>query len=172
MRYLYIFLFLFICSTRVMAADLPLDPWQGSNPVDDRVYYYVRNGIGDKPGELDKYKMDRKQYTGEATTFGTAQGQEMIAPEVNTTNILLMTEHLRKVGFQIPKSYDDGIRNAPAWFRQRYMRVLNDMNNAYRSGKTTPETFWFSTVKNRVENATGLSLENFVDTSFKIMEGR
>jgi len=172
MRYLYIFLFLSVCTSKLMAADLPLDPWQGSNPVDDRVYYYVRNGIGDKPGELDKYKMDRTQYTGEATTFGEARGQEMLAPEVNTTNILLMTNHLRKLGYQIPESYDDGIKNAPAWFRRRYMRVLNEMNNAYNTGSATPETFWAETVKRRVERGTGLSLENFVGTSFKIMEGR
>ena len=172
MRHFYVFLLLFVLIGKVQAADLPLDPWQGSNPIDDRVYYYVRNGIGDKPGELDKYKMDRTKYTGEATTFGTAMGQEMIAPEVNTTNILLMTDHLRKLGFRIPASYDEKIKNAPAWFRQRYMRVLSEINEAYRSKKSSPETYWFSNVKRNFESASGLSLDSFVETSFKIMEGR
>lgn len=172
MRYLYVFLFLFALVGKVQSADLPLDPWQGSNPVDDRVYYYVRNGIGDKPGELDKYKMDRTKYTGEATTFGTATGQEMIAPEVNTTNILLMTNHLRKLGFQIPASYDDKIKNAPAWLRQKYMAALNELNNAYHSKSATPETYWASNVKRNFESASGLSLDNFIETSLKIMEGR
>ncbi len=167
----------------VCASDLPADPWATRSPVEDRMYntseilnvregtaVRVRQGIGDAPGELDGYKMDRTKYTGEATTFGVAYGQEMIAPEVNKANILLMTEHLRKVGYAIPKEYDTYIKNAPAWYQRQYMQALQELDSS--GGSESPILKMSHDFKAFVERKTGLSLENFVDTSFKVINGQ
>ncbi len=170
-------------SFSVTASDLPADPWATRSPVEDRMYntseilnvregtaVRVRQGIGDSAGELDSYKIDRTQYTGEATTFGKAYGQEMIAPEVNKANILLMTEHLRKVGYGIPKEYDSYITNAPAWYQRQYMEALKELESA--GGSKSPILKMPHDFKAFIESKTGLSLENFVDTSFKVINGQ
>ncbi len=183
MRLTPITLLLCIAIMPVWASDLPADPWATRSPVEDRMYntseilnvregtaVRVRQGIGDSAGELDSYKIDRTQYTGEATTFGKAYGQEMIAPEVNKANILLMTEHLRKVGYGIPKEYDTYITNAPAWYQRQYMDALQELESSGSSKSPIlkmPHDF-----KAFIESKTGLSLENFVDTSFKVINGQ
>lgn len=112
--------------------------------------------------------MDRKKYTGESTTFGGAQGQEMIAPEVNKTNILMMTAHLRKVGYAIPPEYDDYIMQAPDWYQRKYMQALQNLS----SNNSSPILKISKSFKEAIEKSTGLSLENFVDTSIKVMDGK
>lgn len=160
-----------------LAQELPADPWVGRSPVQDRMdnvtvnvregqAVRVRQGIGDAEGPRDAYKMDRTQYTGEATTFGGAYGQEMIAPEVNKVNIQLMTDHLRKMGYEIPPEYDRYIDQAPAWYRQKYMQALRSLNQS----SDDPSIKMAANFKKWLEQATGLSLENFVDTSFKVID--
>ena len=52
-------------------------------------------------------KFGRLNYTGDVTTYGTAYGQEMLAPEVNQHNMNVMLQHLRELGYKIPESYDN-----------------------------------------------------------------
>ncbi len=179
MKYIIIFL-LSLFSVPVMA-QLPSNPWTTRSPVQDRLNnsivttreseaVRVRQGIGDSPGERDHYKIDRTQFTGEATTWGEAYGQEMIAPEVNTSNILLMTNHLRKVGYQIPAEYDDYIKQAPGWYKEKYMAALQELSSS--SLEKDPVTGIANNFKKIIEEKTGLSLENFVNTSFNVIEGK
>ena len=162
-------------------AQLPSNPWATQSPVQDRLNnsivttreseaVRVRQGIGDSPGERDQYKIDRTQFTGEATTWGEAQGQEMIAPEVNTSNILLMTNHLRKVGYQIPAEYDDYIKEAPTWYKEKYLSALQELNSATMD--KDPITGIAQNFRKFIEEKTGVSLENFVNTSFNVIEGK
>ena len=94
----------------------------------------------------------------------------MIAPEVNTSNILLMTNHLRKVGYQIPAEYDDYIKEAPTWYKEKYLSALQELNSATMD--KDPITGIAQNFRKFIEEKTGLSLENFVNTSFNVIEGK
>ena len=134
---------------------LPVDPWSRAR---DRSGIETWRGSGNH---------GRLNYVGEATTYTDAQGQEMIAPEVNRHNMLVMTEHLRKMGYKIPDSYDQKIRDMP----QTYARYLR---NAY--DKSTSSTLsddplgaLFSGVMSNVEEGTGLDFENILFNSIDIL---
>ena len=135
---------------------LPVDPWARAR---------VNNGT---PTWRGSGRNDRGlNYIGEATTYGDAMGQEMIAPEVNRHNMLVMTEHLRNLGYKIPDSYDQKIRDMP----QTYARYLR---NAY--DKSTSSTLsddplgaLFSGVMSNVEEGTGLDFENILFNSIDIL---
>ena len=78
---------------------LPVDPWARARD---------KSGVKTWRGSGQHGKLN---YIGEATTYGTAMGQEMIAPEVNRHNMLVMTQHLRDLGYDIPADYDEKIKN-------------------------------------------------------------
>ena len=61
---------------------LPVDPWARARD---------RSGIRTWRGSGQHGKLN---YIGEATTYTTASGQEMIAPEVNRHNMIVMLDHL------------------------------------------------------------------------------
>ncbi len=94
---------------------LPVDPWALSRD---------RSGIQTWRGSAQHGKLN---YVGDATTYGTAMGQEMIAPEVNRHNMVVMLEHFRKLGYKIPKSYNKGVMNAPARYGEKLQEKYNDM---------------------------------------------
>jgi len=52
-------------------------------------------------------KVPLPKFVGENTTWTKAQGQKAIAPEVNIANMIIMTNHLRKLGYNIPPEFDD-----------------------------------------------------------------
>ncbi len=183
MRFLLMPVWLCFLSSFVVAGELPVNPWINRSPVEDRISntsailnvregsaMRVRAGVGDKPGQRDVYKIDRNLYTGEATTFGPAYGQEMIAPEVNEANILLMMEHLRKIGYNIPREYDSYIVNAPEWYQRKYMEIFQKLNSAANSNN--PIIRIPHDLLKDLEAKTGLSLENFFNTSVKVMKGQ
>ncbi len=93
---------------------LPVDPWARAR---DKTNTQTWRGSG-QHGKLN--------YVGEATTFGDAMGQEMIAPEVNRHNMLVMTQHLRNMGYKIPAGYDQKIKDMP----QTYKRYLREAYNS------------------------------------------
>ena len=103
-------------------------------------------------------------YTGDVTTYGTAYGQEMLAPEVNNHNMKVMLQHLRNLGYKIPESYDNKFQN----FTQDY---ANDLRKAY-SGlghQNNPFDTMFSGILDVVEDQSGLDMENLLFNSFDLM---
>lgn len=103
-------------------------------------------------------------YTGEVTTYDTAQGQEMLAPEVNQHNIKVMLDHLRNLGYKIPESYNDKYSN----FLSDYKRELQ---NAY-SGlghQNNPFDTMFSGLLDVFEEGTGLDIENLLFNSLDLL---
>lgn len=103
-------------------------------------------------------------YTGEVTTYGTAFGQEMLAPEVNNHNMKVMLQHLRDLGYKIPESYDNRFGN----FLQDY---ASDLRKAY-SGlghQNNPFDTMFSGFLDVVEDQSGLDMENLLFNSFDLM---
>ena len=103
-------------------------------------------------------------YTGEVTTYGTAQGQEMLAPEVNQHNIKVMLDHMRNLGYKIPESYNDKYAN----FLSDYKK---DLQNAY-SGigqQNNPFDTMFSGMLDVFEEGTGLDIQNLLFNSLDLL---
>ena len=98
------------------------------------------------------------------TTYGTAYGQEMLAPEVNTHNMNMMVQHLRNLGYKIPASYDNKFVN----FTKEYAQ---DLRTAYDGlGKQgNPFDTMFSGFLDVVEDQSGLDMENILFNSFDLM---
>ncbi len=138
---------------------LPADPWAESSPLQEQEQ--VRRG--------ETMGIPLPEFTGENTTFNTAMGQEMIAPEVNITNMLLMTEHLRKLGYEIPPELDDVIRNAPSDLRDKIGAALNDLQNGDQSD---PIRKGYNFIAKGLEQGTGLSIENLLMNSLRILDSK
>ncbi len=139
--------------------NLPADPWEEASPLQEQTEIRTRQTMG----------VPLPEFTGEKTTYNTAMGQEMIAPEVNITNMLLMTEHLRKLGYEIPPELDDVIRNAPSDLRDKIGESLNDLQNGDQSD---PIRKGYNFIAKGLEQGTGLSIENLLMNSLKILDSK
>ena len=136
---------------------LPVDPWARAR---------VNNG---DPTWRGSGRNDRGlNYVGEATTYGDNYGQEMIAPEVNRHNMLVMTQHLRNMGYKIPKSYDQKIREMPQTYA-RYLRNAYDKSMGQSTLENDPLGALFSGMISNVEEGTGLDFENLLFNSIDIL---
>lgn len=131
---------------------LPVDPWARAR---DRTNTQTWRRSGNH-GYLN--------YVGEATTWGDATGQEMIAPEVNRHNMLVMTEHLRKIGYKIPASYDQKIKNMP----NAYKSLLRENYDRLPSADDPLGKSFYQMMKN-VESGTGLDFENILFNTMDIL---
>lgn len=131
---------------------LPVDPWARARD---------KSGVKTWRGSGQHGKLN---YIGEATTYGTAMGQEMIAPEVNRHNMLVMTQHLRDLGYKIPASYDQGIKDLP----KNYARQLREAYDSIGHGNNPFDTM-FSGFLDVVEDQSGLDMENILFNSIDIL---
>jgi len=131
---------------------LPVDPWAKAR---DKSGIETWRGSG---------QHGRLNYVGEATTFGDAQGQEMIAPEVNRHNMLVATEHLRKLGYKIPASYDEKIKKLPETYRKMLREKFDEV---YSAQDPFGKSFVF--MMDGFEEGTGLDLENILFNSINIL---
>ncbi len=135
---------------------MPVDPWARAR---DRTNTQTWRGSGRHDRGLN--------YVGEATTYGTAMGQEMIAPEVNRHNMLVMLEHLRGMGYKIPDSYDQNIKDMPKNYA-RYLRESYDSIGA-TDMKTDPLGGITRSLMNNFEDGTGLDIENLLFNSIDVL---
>jgi len=131
---------------------LPVDPWARARD---------RSGIKTWRGSGQHGKLN---YIGEATTYGEAMGQEMIAPEVNRHNMIVLTQHLRNLGYKIPESYDQNIRDLP----QNYARQLRAAYNSIGHGNNPFDTV-FAGFLDSFEEASGLDVENLLFNSIDLL---
>ncbi len=131
---------------------LPVDPWARAR---DKSGKQTWRGSGNH---------GRLNYVGEATTYGTAMGQEMIAPEVNRHNMLVMTQHLRDLGYKIPAGYDQKIKDMP----QAYAKQLREAYDSIGHGNNPFDTM-FSGFLDVVEDQSGLDMENILFNSIDLM---
>ena len=131
---------------------LPVDPWAAAR---DRSGTSTWRGSGNH---------GRQNYTGEATTYTDAQGQEMIAPEVNRGNMIIMLEQLRRLGYKIPESYDQKIRDMPSAYgnllRENYDKI---------GGLKDPLSSNFHRIMSNVEDGTGLDFDNLLFNSVDLL---
>ena len=131
---------------------LPVDPWARARD---------KSGIKTWSGSGQHGKLN---YIGEATTFGEAHGQEMIAPEVNRHNMLVATQHLRNLGYKIPKSYDQKIKNMPQAYAAHLRKAYDGLGNQHN-----PFDTMFSGILDVVEDQSGLAMENILFNSIDIL---
>ncbi len=103
-------------------------------------------------------------YTGEVTTYGTAYGQEMLAPEVNNHNMKVMLQHLRDLGYKIPESYDTKFQN----FIQNYADELRQTYNGL-GHQNNPFDTMFSGFLDVVEEYSDLDMENLLFNSINLI---
>ncbi len=131
---------------------LPVDPWATAR---DRSGVETWRGSG---------RHGRLNYVGEATTYTDAQGQEMIAPEVNRHNMVVGLDHLRKLGYKIPDEYDSIIKKAPSSYR-------NKLQQSMAATKSASDPFSKSLIRmmGLFERGTGLDLENIMFNSIKLL---
>ncbi|MGD9638475.1 MAG: hypothetical protein AB7U85_05395 [Alphaproteobacteria bacterium] len=142
-------------STVTTKSGLPSDPWRGSgNSI---------NGVNSNTdARITNY---RPQYTGQSTTWNTAMGQDAIAPEVNINNMLVMTNHLRSLGYNIPPSFDNFIKTAPAKLRKKIMKALKEV----KKGGSDPLSNVLATVIQDAEDSSGMTTENILGTSLNLI---
>ena len=131
---------------------LPVDPWAKAR---DRSGIETWRGSG-QHGRLD--------YVGEATTYTDAQGQEMIAPEVNRHNMVTGLDHLRKLGYKIPKEYDEKIKNAPGAYKNLLARNMDEVNSG-----SDPFSRSLTRMMELFEEYTGLDIHNLFFNSIKLL---
>ncbi len=131
---------------------LPVDPWARARD---------RSGVRTWRGSGQHGKLN---YIGEGTTYSTAMGQEMIAPEVNRHNMITMLDHLRRLGYKIPASYDEKIKNLPQEYTGYLRQSISDVNDA-----RDPFSESFVGMLNSVENATGLEFNNILFNSLNLL---
>ena len=103
-------------------------------------------------------------YTGNVTTYDTAVGQEMIAPEVNTHNMNKMIQHLRNLGYKIPESYDSKFQNFTKDYAKNLRKAYDGLGHQHN-----PFDTMFSGFLDVVEDQSGLDMENLLFNSVDLM---
>lgn len=109
-------------------------------------------------------KFGNLNYTGSVTTYGTAYGQEMLAPEVNSHNMKVMIQHLRDLGYKIPESYDNKFQNMLSDYAV-------DLRSAYDGlgHQNNPFDTMFSGILDFVEEESELDMENLLFNSIDLI---
>ena len=134
---------------------LPVDPWARARD---------KSGIQTWRGSGQHGKLN---YIGEGTTYTDAKGQEMIAPEVNRHNMNVALEHLRKMGYKIPESYDEGIKNMPKNYAKKLRQAYDNLLQA--DVKDDPLGGIANGMMEGFERGTGLDIENLLFNSIDIL---
>lgn len=140
-------------------AQLTADPWATTSAAQDKAQRQA--------GAPNTLNQQLPQFVGENTTWNTAMGQREIAPDANITNMLLMTQHLRNMGYQIPDGLDNLINTAPKKLRNEIAQAMAELKRSShpiaRVGNELAAIF---------ERNTGLSLENLIMNSLRIIDAR
>ena len=103
-------------------------------------------------------------YTGSVTTYGTAYGQEMIAPEVNTHNMNTMVQHLRNLGYKIPEKYNNGFQNLTKNYAKDLRKAYDGLGHQHN-----PFDTMFSGFLDVIEDQSGLDMENLLFNSVDLI---
>ena len=132
---------------------LPVDPWARTRDT---------SGIKTWRGSGQHGKLN---YIGEATSWdGTDSSGQELMPEVNRHNMLVFTEHLRKMGYKIPDSYDQNIKNMPSNYKKRLEYSFQQLQSA-----TDPLSGGFKMLMNSFEDGTGLDINNVLFNTMDLL---
>ena len=132
---------------------LPVDPWARTR---DKSGVTTWRGSG---------QHGRLNYIGEATSWDGTNGTEQeLMPEVNRHNMLTFTEHLRKLGYKIPDSYDQNIKDMPKNYKKRLETSMAELHSA-----SDPLSEGFKLIMNSFEDGTGLDLNNILFNTMDLL---
>lgn len=150
-------------------AQLAANPWENKTAAQDKAEQAIYKSNPSLPGNetLDTWQPPELGYAGDKTIWTTDRGQDKIAPDANITNVLLMTQHLRNMGYKIPDGLDKVITTSPAWVRYQIiesMKMLQSSNNPVATASNG-----FAKI---FESRTGLSLDNLIMNSIRIIDAR
>jgi len=149
-----------VCGMVVSAqAQLAADPWANTSAAQEK--------IQKQAAAQNTLNQQLPQFVGENTTWNTAMGQREIAPDANITNMLLMTQHLRNMGYQIPDGLDNLINTAPKKLRNEIARAMAELKSS-----SNPVAVISNELTTVFERNTGLSLENLIMNSLRIIDAR
>ena len=138
-------------------AQLVADPWATTSAAEEKM----------QKQDLNTLNQQLPQFVGENTTWNTAMGQREIAPDANITNMLLMTQHLRNMGYKIPDGLDNLISTAPAKLRNEIAQAMAELKSS-----SHPIARIENELATIFEKNTGLSLENLIMNSLRIIDAR
>lgn len=167
------FLLLLTCLTALTAgtalAQLAANPWANKSAASDKAAQARKypNGNNTEFGSENPWGVENPNYIGDKTTWDKSRGQAEIAPEANITNLLLMTQHLRNMGYQIPDGLDNVISSAPAKLRAEIWGSMQQLQSSSNPVATASVTF-----AQIFEGRTGLSIQNLIGNSLRIMDER
>lgn len=91
----------------------------------------------------------------------------MIAPEVNRHNMLIMTQHLRNLGYKIPSSYDQNIKDLPSNYAEQLRAAYDSV--VYGDHTGDPFAGISSAFIGLFEKSTGLDTENLLFNSIDLL---
>ena len=157
-----LFALTFACCLGISAltwAQLSANPWANRTPAQDKL-----RRRQPAPNTLNQ---KLPEFVGENTTWTTAMGQKEIAPDVNITNMLLMTQHLRNMGYQIPDGLDTLINTAPQKLRREITAAMVQLRQSSHPVATIE-----TSLADIFEAQTGLSLDNLIMNSLRIIDAR
>ena len=77
---------------------------------------------------------------------------------------LVLTDYLRKMGYKIPESYDQNIKDMPKNYKRILKQSYEDVYNA-----NDPLSVTFTQIMDGVEQGTGLDLENILFNTMDIL---
>ena len=143
----------------VAVAQLAADPWATTSPAEDK--------MANRTSNLNTLNQQLPNFVGENTTWNTAMGQREIAPDANITNMLMMTQHLRNMGYQIPDGLDSLINTAPKKVRNEIAAAMAQLKSS-----SHPIAKIETSLSEIFEKNTGLSLENLIMNSLRIVDER
>lgn len=154
------------------ADSLPSDPWATGNTV--HVQQVGPVIYGSQPyqptyagGASNVWNTKMPEFTGEMTTWGDSPNAKYNAPEVNMHNVLSITAHLRRMGYNIPTSFEERFKAAPEAVRVRIMDSLRQMQ-----ASNDPLSRSANFLLKKAEDETGLSFTNLVGNSLDLMSAK
>ena len=145
-------------------AQLAANPWANKNmaPLQSTTVLEAN-----KNATENSWSIEQPKYIGDKTTWAQPKGQKETAPDVNITNILLMSQHLRNMGYQIPEGLDNIINTAPAWLKNEIWASMKHLQSS--SNPVAMASVGFAEI---FESRTGFSIENLIGNSLRLIDQR
>ncbi len=150
-------------------AQLAADPWANRSAVQDTsARPETAPALQENQGLTDNsWNIEQPAYIGDKTTWAQPKGQKETAPDVNITNILLMSQHLRNMGYQIPEGLDKVVNTAPRWLKNEIWASMQYLQSS--SNPVALASVGFAEI---FESRTGFSIENLIGNSLRLIDTR
>lgn len=152
----------------VSNAQLAANPWANTSATADQTRPSSAPSLNVNKNATDNsWNIEKPAFIGPNTTWNQQKGQRETAPDVNITNILLMSQHLRNMGYQIPEGLDTLITTAPARLRQEIWASMKQLQTS--SNPVAIASVGFAEI---FESRTGFSIENLIGNSLRLIDSR